>query len=62
MTYLVMDVAWGQVEGICVDTHVHRYGMKEACGGRRGGGRGGSVGDGPIMQGTCCTFMLCLEV
>lgn len=25
MTYLVMDVGWGQNEGICVDTHVHRY-------------------------------------
>ncbi|CAN0555398.1 unnamed protein product [Ectocarpus sp. 12 AP-2014] len=24
MTYLVMDVAWGRNEGICVDTHVHR--------------------------------------
>ncbi|CAM9777243.1 unnamed protein product [Laminaria digitata] len=24
MTYLVMDVAWGRIEGICVDTHVHR--------------------------------------
>eukprot|EP00752_Nemacystus_decipiens_P011257 g10004.t2 len=24
MTYLVMDVGWGQNEGICVDTHVHR--------------------------------------
>ncbi|CAM9772155.1 unnamed protein product [Ascophyllum nodosum] len=24
MAYLVMDVAWGRNEGICVDTHVHR--------------------------------------
>ncbi|CAM9235548.1 unnamed protein product, partial [Hapterophycus canaliculatus] len=24
MAYLVMDVAWGKNEGICVDTHVHR--------------------------------------
>ncbi|XP_078691665.1 endonuclease III-like protein 1 [Branchiostoma floridae x Branchiostoma belcheri] len=24
MAYLTMDVGWGKVEGICVDTHVHR--------------------------------------
>ncbi|CAI7775722.1 unnamed protein product, partial [Closterium sp. NIES-54] len=24
MAYLVMNVAWERVEGICVDTHVHR--------------------------------------
>jgi endonuclease-3 len=24
MAHLIMNVAWGQTEGICVDTHVHR--------------------------------------
>ena len=24
VAYLVMDVAWGRNEGICVDTHAHR--------------------------------------
>ncbi|CAM9778613.1 unnamed protein product [Chrysoparadoxa australica] len=28
MTYLVMDLAWGKCEGICVDTHVHRIAGK----------------------------------
>lgn len=47
MTYLVMDVAWGRIEGICVDTHVHRYSCLQKGRGREGGrGRYRRVGMG----------------